>query len=361
MTNWAAIRAEFPALQRWTYLNTATFGQLPRRAVAAVNAHWAQRDELACADFLDWYEEMDRVRGSIARLIHAAPEDIAFVTNAAQALSIVISGLDLGASGKILTLEDEFPNYQYMAQARKVPWDRLLDSVDRHTKLIALSEVNYSTGFRPPLAEICSRAADKRVPVFLDGSQSTGALVFDVRKTPVDVLAVHGYKWLISPSGAGFMYVSPELRERLRPNIVGWRSHEDWRNVGNLHHGEPHFKESAEKYEGGGLPFPLLYAMEASVNWMLEIGPDVIERRVLELAEKVHELLSRLGGAGEHSNSQIVTGFFPYRDAAEIVKALRAQSIQVTSRHGRLRISPHFYNNDGDLVRLEEALETCLR
>ncbi|MEO8100431.1 MAG: aminotransferase class V-fold PLP-dependent enzyme [Acidobacteriota bacterium] len=361
MTDWAAVRAEFPALRRWTYLNTATFGQVPRRAVAAVNAHWAQRDELACADFLDWYEDMNRVRASIARLINAAPEDIAFVTNAAAALSIVTSGLELGHHDHILTLDDEFPNYQYMAHARKVPYDHLLDSIDRHTKLIALSEVNYSTGFRAPLDEISKRAADRHVPLFVDGSQSTGALVFDVAKTPVDVLAVHGYKWLISPSGAGFMYVSPQMRERLQPNIIGWRSHEDWRNVGNLHHGEPHFKQAAEKYEGGGLPFSLLYAMEASVNWMLEIGPAAIEQRVLDLAAKAHAMLLRLGGAGEDSNSQIVTGFFPYLDAAEIVKKLRVQSIQVASRRGRLRISPHFYNNEADIERLEEALEACLR
>ena len=111
----------------------------------------------------------------------------------------------------------------------------------------------------------------------------------------MDVLAVHGYKWLMSPTGAGFMYVSPAFRKKLPPNIIGWRSHHDWRNVDRLHSGTPEFKDAAEKYEGGGLPFHLLYAMEASVDWMLEIGPEAIERRVMELANSTRSILRGLG------------------------------------------------------------------
>lgn len=148
--DWAAIRAEFPALQRWTYLNTATYGQMPRRSMAAVSRHWERRSEFACSDFLDWYADTDGIRASIARLIHASAEDIAFVPNAAAALSIVLAGLNLQTGENIVTLDDEFPNYLYTATARRVPFDKLSSSIDTHTRLVAFSEVNYSTGFRPP-------------------------------------------------------------------------------------------------------------------------------------------------------------------------------------------------------------------
>src|SRR5213080_3432617 len=92
--NWNAVRHEFPALENWTYLNTATFGQMPRRGVEAAARHFAHRDELACWDFLDWFDDMDRVRASIARLVCCEPEDIAFISNAAAALAILISGID---------------------------------------------------------------------------------------------------------------------------------------------------------------------------------------------------------------------------------------------------------------------------
>jgi len=347
-------------LERWTYLNTATYGQVPRRAVEAMTAHSNRRNEFASTDFLDWYSDADRIRAGVARLIHAQPEDIAFIPNAAAALSIVLAGIAPKPDENIVTLDDEFPNYLYQDSARKVRWDDFYDSVDERTRLVALSEVNYATGFRPPVAEIASFLSNRGVPLFLDGSQSVGALAFDVTKTPVDVLAVHGYKWLLSPTGAGFLYVSPTFRKKLQPNIVGWRSHHDWRNVDRLHSGTPEFKDAAEKYEGGGLPFHLLYAMEASVDWMLEIGTERIERRVLALANTARSMLRGLDAQVEDTGSQIVIAGFPGNDASLIARTLREQKVVVAARHGRLRVSPHFYNDDEDLTRLESALKKLL-
>ena len=358
--DWVKVREEFPALEHWTYLNTATYGQVPRRGVEAMTGHSARRDEFASTDFLDWYNDADRMRASVARLIHAQPEDIAFVPNAAAALSIVLAGIAPKPGENIVTLDGEFPNYLYQDSAHKVSWDRFYDSVDDRTRLIAFSEVNYATGFRPPLSDVVRFMGERGVPLFLDGSQSVGALTFDVTKTPVDVLAVHGYKWLLSPTGAGFMYVSPAFRRKLPPNIVGWRSHHDWRNVDRLHSGTPEFKDAAEKYEGGGLPFHVLYAMEASVNWMLEIGPDVIERRVLALAASARQMLRGLGAHVDDSSSQIVIAGLPGKDASTIARALREQKVVIAARHGRLRISPHFYNDEEDLMRLESALKKLL-
>ena len=354
--DWHAVRAEFPALERWTYLNTATYGQMPRRAMDAVARHWERRNEFACADFLDWYTDTERIRASCAKLIGASAEDIAFVPNAASALSIVIAGLGLQSGDNIVTLDDDFPNYQYMAAARRAAWSGLPAAIDERTRLVAFSEVNYSTGFRPPLDEVLRITRERGVPLFLDGSQSIGALAFDVKRTPVDVLAVHGYKWLCSPTGAGFMYVAPELRRRLPPNIIGWRSHRDWRNVANLHQGTPRFKDSAEKYEGGGLPFSLLYPMEASVNLLLEIGPEIIQQRVLSLAASIRAMLAELGGVSAETGSQIVIASLPGRDVAEVIRKLRERGVIAAARHGRLRLSPHFYNTEADIARLRTAL-----
>ncbi len=112
--DWNAVRREFPALDNWTYLNTATFGQLPRRATEAVAKHFAHRDELACWDFLSWYDDADRLRAKIARLIHCSPDDIAFVPNAAAALGILLGGIDWRPGDRVLTLEHEFPNNLYV-------------------------------------------------------------------------------------------------------------------------------------------------------------------------------------------------------------------------------------------------------
>jgi selenocysteine lyase/cysteine desulfurase len=375
--DWDAIRREFPALANWTYLNTATYGQLPRCATEAVARHWAHRDETACGDFLDWFDDADRLRGSLARLIHSSADDVAFVPSAAHALSLVANGLGLAGDepARVVTLQGDFPNQLYLPSLREVPWEQFYDAIDAHTKLIAISEVNYATGFRPPLHEISRFVADiplsRRPVLFVDGTQSAGVLRFDVRATPVDVYAVHAYKWLISPNGAGFFYMAPHLRARIQPNVVGWRSHHDWRNVDQLHQGSPVFAESAQKYEAGGLPSALLYAMEASVDWMLAIGMDAIERRVLGLAADLRLRLGELGGvvdlgktdsdnAGAALESQIVAARFPGRNASELAKELRRRRVLVAARHGHLRVSPHFYNNQEDIGHFEAQLKTLL-
>lgn len=371
--DWAAIRAEFPALRRWTYLNTATFGQVPRCAVQAVALHFARRDALACSDFLSWFEDADRIRELAARLINASPADIAFIPNAATALGLLLGGLDWRPGDRIVTLEHEFPNSIYhpaLLACRglefvEVPWERFWEAITPNTRLVVLSEVNYITGFRVPLRDAAAELRRRGVLLFVDGTQSAGALQFDARQVGPDMYAVHGYKWLLAPNGAGFMYVHPELRRRLPPNVIGWRSHRDWRQVDNLHHGAPVFRAEAEKYEGGMLTFAVLYALEASLRLILEIGPEQIERRVLALAEQVRQALRKHGAQllsdqAPHYDSPVVAARFAGRPAAALARELARRHVLVSARHDFLRVSPHFYNNEDDVARLDEELARLL-
>lgn len=357
---WQEARAQFPALANWTYLNTATFGQLPRCATDAVARHWAARDEAACWNFLDWFDDADRLRTSLGNLVGASAADIAFSPSASNALSLVVNGLNLKPEHNIVTLTGDFPNQLYLPQLREVSWKSFFDAVDSSTRMVAFSEVNYANGFRPPLADICGFLEGRDTVLFLDGTQSSGALRFDVRETPVDVYAAHAYKWMISPNGAGFFFISPRLRERLKPAVVGWRSHRDWRNVDNLHHGPPVFSDRAEKYEGGGLPSSLLYAMEASLGLIQSLGIDSIEQRVLELAALTRQSLRAVGASAPETGSQIVSAQFPGRDVSILAKQLRAKRVLVSARHGNLRVSPHFYNNEEDIQRLQDELRRLL-
>jgi selenocysteine lyase/cysteine desulfurase len=354
-------------------LNTATFGQMPRRAVEAVARHFARRDETACADFLSWFDDADEIRASIARMINATAADIAFVPTASAALSLLIGGLDWRRDDRIVTLKGDFPNNTYASIALppegvevvESGWERFHDSLAPRTRLVVLSEVNYTNGFRPPLAEIARRAHDTGAIVYVDGTQSLGALRFDTEAVEPDMYAAHGYKWLLSPNGAAFMFVRPSLRDRLRPAVVGWRSDRGWRDVNHLNHGAPVFKSSAEKYEGGILPFAVLYAMQASVDMMLDIGPDVIERRVMELAGYTRDALRSLGARLPFDespcfNSPIIAARFEGRQAADLVAALKARGVLISARHNYLRISTHFYNNEDDVDRMISELRRLL-
>ena len=366
--DWNAVRREFPALENWTYLNTATFGQLPRRATEAVARHFAHRDELACWDFLTWYDDADLLRAKLARLIQCAAGDIAFVPNATTALAILLAGIEWRPGDQILTLEHEFPNNIYApsmlrrfgVELVECAWERLCAAVNERTRLVAISSVNYNTGFAPPLGEVAALLRSRGTLLYVDGTQSVGALRFDTARVRPDMLAVHAYKWMLAPNGAGFFYIRPEVREWLPPNAVGWRSHRDWRNVDNLHHGAPELTTSAERYEGGAVSSALLYALEASVDLMLEIGPERIEERVLGLAQKTRALLRGRGAMVEDFGSPIVAARFEGRDVSALARALKEQRVLVAARRGYLRVSPHFYNNEQDLETLDRALQRLL-
>jgi selenocysteine lyase/cysteine desulfurase len=135
------------------------------------------------------------------------------------------------------------------------------------------------------------------------------------------------------------------VRTKITPSVVGWRSDCGWRDMENLRHGEPVFADSAERFEGGMLTFPSLYGLKASIDWMLEIGPAEIEQRVLELAKAC-------GGDG----CTPIVALPVEEDARAIVARLRERRILVSARRGKLRISPHFYNDETDVESLSKSM-----
>ena len=161
--DWEGLRREFPSLAEWTFLNSATYGQTPRCAYQAVERHFARRTELACNDFLSWFDDADLVRESVGRLIGCTGDDIAFIPTAGAALSLLLNGITWRAGDQIVTLTNEFPNNLYGpalleergVRCAEVPWESFWDTAGRkETRLVAISTVSYSTGFRPPVEEI---------------------------------------------------------------------------------------------------------------------------------------------------------------------------------------------------------------
>ncbi len=368
--DWSALRAEFPALasRERTYLNTATYGQTPRAAVAAMEAHLARRDERACADFLSWFDDADALRSDIGLLIGCEARDVTFLPTASAALSLLMAGIDWQAGDRVVTLQNEFPNNVYypalLGEDRGVEfvetdWDGFYAALTPRTRLVALSTVSYITGFRAPLAEIARELDRRGILFYVDGTQSVGALRMNVQEFAPAMMAVDAYKWMLTPNGAGFAYVHPRVRQWLKPVVVGWRSHWDWRAVDNLHMGAPEFSETAERYEGGMLPFPLLYAMHAVVRLMLDAGPAAIEQRVMTLADDLRARLRRAGADVLHEGAPIVAAR-GFADASALARQLREAGVLVSARHGNLRVSTHFYNDAADLDRFERVLRACL-
>jgi selenocysteine lyase/cysteine desulfurase len=374
--DWNQVRRQFPVLEKWVYLNSATFGPIPLCAVEAANRHWRHRDEEACIDFLDWFTDADRVRAKAARLIGAQPADIAFVPSAGAALSWLMQGIDWKPGNQILALAHEFPNnlyYPLVWRERQVEFiemplpqgcfalDAFLSVLTNRTRLVLLSTVNYSTGLRPPLEQIGAALREREVLFYVDATQSLGALRLNVASARISFLALHAYKWMLSPTGIGFACIPAEVRQWLSPAIYSWRSHQDWRNVDQLHHGAPQLPEAAMRYEGGVLNFSGIYAMEAVLDLIASLGAEAVEQRVLQLAARTREVLRAHGGIlladqYPHYESPIVTAQFPGLDMSNLAAELKRKRIAVAVRKGNLRVSPHFFNNEQDLSQLDKAL-----
>lgn len=374
MDEWQQIRAEFPALSQCVWLNTATFGQVPLRAQKAIQSHYEERNLHGGRWFLRWFQEADDTREDIARLFGVGADDVAFVPNANHALSLLVNSIDWKPGDEILTFENEFPNQVYTASLvedlgvslRVVPLPQWREALGARTRLVALSQTNYSTGENAPLGEITRELRGRGILLYADGTQTAGVRQVRFPEGMPDLYAVNCYKWMNAPPGAAFMLVPAHTREWLRPRNIGWRSHKDWRNVNQLHLGRPEFSGSADRYEGGMLPFTNLAALRESVRILHETGLDRVEQRVLALASQIREHLAALGAEIRGEANSIVTGHIlaarlpGVPDPGEVARALEARDVHVSARLGFLRVSPHYYNNEQDVERFATALREVL-
>lgn len=376
-SDWRSVRALFPVLRTWTHLNSAAFGPSPSTAAEAMNDFLVARDRMASLDFLEWFDRLDRIRGKVGQLIGANASDIAFCPNASTGLSWLLRGIDWRPEDEVLALDHEFPNNLYApalldgqgVRFRSLPApvgrfepDWVLDAIGPRTRLVILSSVNYSNGIRAPLESLSWELRRKGVMLCVDATQSVGVLRLDLRQIAADYLVVHGYKWLMTPPGTGFVYIPARTREWLSPSVVSWRSHKAWRQFEQLHEGRPEPPAEAAAFEGGVQGFAQLFAMEACIDLILACGPQAVEERVLRFAAACRMILEEHGGrlsikAGEPCESPIVAASFPGQDSSSLKQQLFLKRVAVSARQGGLRVSPHFFNNEDDLERLSDALK----
>jgi selenocysteine lyase/cysteine desulfurase len=372
--DWDSLRAaEFPVARHWAYFDHAAVSPLPRRS-GIVLREWTEEQERD--GVVGWparEERLEAIRDQVARLINAEREEIAFTNSTTQGIGIVAEGFPWRSGDNVVTAAEEYPSniYPWMNLAsrgvdlRLVPSrggriciDDLAAAIDRSTRVLAISHVEFASGFRNDLDSLVELCRARGVALAVDGIQGLGPFRIDVRSTPIDFLAADGHKWLLGPEGAGLLFVRRDWIERLRPIGVGWHS-----VVGsyNSPRNEFHLKPSAQRWEGGSFNMAGLLCFGASVGLFLELGPAVVSRRIIDRADAVRALAARsgwtvYGATREAGRSSIVVLERSGVDPDAAAKSLRGQGIVVSCRRGRLRVSPHCYNNDQDLERLEAGL-----
>jgi len=363
------IRQNFPVTERYVYLNHASIGPVPRSTVQMMQSFLEERSlSGGLAMQGEWAKQIyGTTRGNVARLINARQEtEIAFTRNTSHGLNIVAAGLPWQAGDNVVCAETEFPANVY-------PWENLrrkgvevrfvkaVDNrilpedvaamMDRRTRLVTLSFVEFATGYRndlDALAEIVHRGG---ALFCVDAIQGLGVFPVDVQKTPVDFLAAGSAKWLLGPVGFGFLYIRQERLDDLDLTMTGWVGVEDWRNF--FRYDSP-FRHDATRYEEGSLAPLMLLGFNQNVQRFLEWGVEDIGRRVLDLTAHLIAGLEDLGltvispHARESERSGIVS-FLPKGDPAALAAKLAAANVVISQRGNFIRVSPHFYNNFAEI------------
>lgn len=369
------LRALFPITQRAVYLNHAAVSPPPTTTIQAVEAQLRDVHENGSVNFLSWLEVKERARGLLAGLLGARPEQVAFVRNTSDALSTVANGLAWKPGDNVVTFSREFPSNIY-------PWLRLRNAygvevrmceepegridlreleglVDQKTRIITISHVQFASGFRTDLERLGRIARQHDALLVVDVIQSLGVIPIDVGAELVDVAAGAGHKWLLSPEGVGYLYLSDRARERIQPTLVGWVSVPNPEDFSNFEQG---WNKGALAWETGTGPAALIHGFKASLDLLHEYGPTRIAVYLEELTDHLCERLrtkpyqivsSREAG----EKSQIVcirhTGSI---SAMALYARLKQQNIITAPRGDRLRIAPHLYNTPVEIDQLVEAL-----
>jgi selenocysteine lyase/cysteine desulfurase len=370
------LRALFPITQRAIYFNHAAVSPPPITSIRAVEAQLKDVHENGSANFRSWLAVKEQARERLAKLLGAArPEQVAFMRNTSDSLSTVANGIAWQPGDNIVTFSREFPSNIY-------PWLRVRDAfgvevrmcderegridvseleslIDHKTRVVAISHVQFASGFRIDLERL-GRAARRHDALFVvDAIQALGVVPTDVEAELVDVAAGASHKWLLAPEGVGYLYLSDRARERIQPTLLGWISVPNPEDYFNFEQGWNH---GTLAWESGTGPMALVHGFNASLELLLRFGVENIARYLEELTDYMYERLRSkryevVSSRAPGEKSQIVCiRHLDGLSAMSLYHRLMARNIVTSPRGDRLRIAPHFYNTTAEVDQFVEAL-----
>jgi len=372
MENMEKIREQFPITKNKVFLNHAAQSPLPKPVADAVRKFVDEFSNFGTTS-IEWN---DGGKPFFAKLINAKPEEIAFIENTSVGLNIAANVLHYPPSSKIVTTDLEYPSVVYpwlrkslgvkVHYVRNVDGKILLEdvekAVDDKTVAVAISHVEYVNGFRHDLRSLSEIAHEHGAFLIVDAIQSAGAMQIDVKKDDVDFLMSACYKWLLSPPGAGYLYVKEELIEKFEPPFVGWASVKpeifetiDFWDIWSLR-----LSETASRFEVGSPSFISLIGATEALKMLLNIGIEKIEGRILKITDHLMEAVKDLGlelQTPEESQHRSGIVNFKINKPQEVAEKLNNKGIVVSARAHGIRVSPHFYNTEEEIEKFTEEIK----
>jgi selenocysteine lyase/cysteine desulfurase len=369
------IRKLFPALEQYTYLNSAAVSPLPTTAIEAVNSQLWDVATHGSSHYADWVATKNRARSIIANMLNVEAEQIAFMRNTSDGFATIANGLAWDENDNIVSFDREFPaNFYAWRRVRdkfgvklkmcpekngRIDIDEFISLIDENTRLVAISAVQFASGFRADLEKIGDAARKVDALFAVDIIQGLGTMPFDLPAQKVDIASGASHKWLCSPEGCGILYLSERARARVEPTLVGWISVPDPWNFKDV---EQEYQPNALAWETGTGTSSLFYGLEQSLKLLNETGIENIQRHLEVLTDFLCESLPgnkyKIVSSREKGEKSQIVCVEPLIDLTsdEIFKILASEKIIVSSRNNKLRIAPHFYNIQEDIEKLVTKL-----
>jgi selenocysteine lyase/cysteine desulfurase len=359
----------FPVRERLIYLNHAAVAPLCKPAADAMKHLADDCMQFGSRHYGEWLGVYEGLRVAAARLVGADRSEIALVKNTSEGIATVALGLDWKPGDRMVGFREEFPANYY-------PWKRLeekgvrvtwlsvedplekIESAVRGAKLLAISFVQFLSGYRAPIQVIGEICKTNSCIFLVDAIQGLGAFPVDVESCHIDALAADGHKWLLGPEGCGILYINRALQDRVEPVEFGWTNVAGYNDYASR---DMALRQDAGRYECGTLNTIGCFGLRASIELLLEVGLGKIAPLVQNLGDLiadgvVNKGYELLGTRTPETGSGIVSFRKPGIEATEIVRKLSAAGISAAPRAGWVRTSPHFYIPPSDIDRMLEEL-----
>ena len=362
-------RDEFPVSQELIYLNHAAVAPLCRRAADAIKNLTDDACRFGSLHYDKWMECYAELRTAAAKLIGASPAEIAIVKNTSEGIATVAMGLQWKPGDRVIAFKEEFPANYYpwlrlQKQGVELNWFSIYDPLEKiaeaipSARLLAISYVNYLSGFRVDLQTLGKLCREHGCFFFVDAIQGMGAFPLDVEACHIDALAADGHKWMLGPEGNGILYVRRKWLDAIEPVEFGWTNPANYADYSSR---DMTLRSDAGRYECGTLNTVGCFGHRAALEFLLEVGVENIAAAVDARAQQIEEGVRARGyevmvKRTALTGSGIVSFRHPSLGSHAVVSELKRHRISAAPRQGWVRMAPHFYISPEDIEKVLEVL-----
>lgn len=373
------IESQFQKIANGAYLNNAGVTLLPNSSMVKIKEYIDTRDNIDNFIGIDFIKELDYgIRNGFAQLINATKEEIAFTGSTADSVSKIAFGLNLGKDDSVLLARQEFPSNRLPWEEAsrqngfKIKWydvpenkfdytDTVLENIDKTTKLVAISSVQYLNGEEIDLTLLGNHCQNKNIYLFVDAIQQLGAFEIDINKYKIDFLVGATHKWMMGTIGIGLLYCRKDLIPLIQPRHIGWRSF----NKIQFEDQHPTLSNNANRFETGIYNIAGAIALRESLKLMNQLGINKISEMILNKTNKLLQLLENIPEiviALPYSNYKQRSGIicFSINNCEHAAEKLMAKNVHAVERKGRVRFSPNFYTADEEIDYAIEAVKSII-